>query len=157
MQNKTLPPCALGDFMDYLMYVAKDAENLQFFLWFRDYVKRFESLSENEKRLSPEWTGSTERIIEATNGEWPFCADLDRASTDVKSSHRPSTAGSKKMAQEYVTALPSVAEKEGLDEGADDYKIFVEKSVQAQKKRTSALDSAKQANKDAGLEWSGCE
>jgi hypothetical protein len=39
--------------MDYLVYVAIDAENLQFFLWYRDYVKRFESLDEQQKTLSP--------------------------------------------------------------------------------------------------------
>ena len=39
--------------MDYLVYIAHDAENLQFYLWYRDYVKRFNRLRENEKALSP--------------------------------------------------------------------------------------------------------
>jgi hypothetical protein len=40
--------------MDYLVYVAFDAENLQFFLWYRDYMKRFNALPEDVKALSPE-------------------------------------------------------------------------------------------------------
>jgi hypothetical protein len=41
--------------MDYLVYVEYNAENLQFILWYRDYVRRFEALSVKEKALSPEW------------------------------------------------------------------------------------------------------
>ena len=38
--------------MNYLMYIEFAAENLQFYLWFRDYVKRFNALPENEKSLA---------------------------------------------------------------------------------------------------------
>lgn len=41
--------------MDYLIYIAHDAENLQFYLWLQDYTARFEALPEDEKALSPEW------------------------------------------------------------------------------------------------------
>lgn len=41
--------------MDYLIYVEHNAENLQFYLWFHDYSRRFENLSEKEAALSPEW------------------------------------------------------------------------------------------------------
>lgn len=44
--------------MNYLKYIEHDAENLQFFLWFRDYCERFENLPASEKDLSPEWTTS---------------------------------------------------------------------------------------------------
>jgi len=50
------PPCTVRDFMNYLKYIEHDAENLQFFLWFRGYVKQFENLPVSEKVLSPEWT-----------------------------------------------------------------------------------------------------
>lgn len=39
--------------MDYLVYVEHNAENLQFYLWYKDYCSRFHALSENEKALSP--------------------------------------------------------------------------------------------------------
>lgn len=39
--------------MQYLLYVEHAAENLQFYLWLRDYTERFNALTENEKALSP--------------------------------------------------------------------------------------------------------
>lgn len=42
--------------MNYLIYIEHAAENLQFFLWYKDYIRRFDLLSENERRLAPEWT-----------------------------------------------------------------------------------------------------
>lgn len=41
--------------MNFLLYIENSAENLQFYLWFRDYVRRFDQLPENEKKLSPKW------------------------------------------------------------------------------------------------------
>lgn len=42
--------------MNYLIYIEHAAENLQFFLWHQDYVKRFSALPASEQGLSPEWT-----------------------------------------------------------------------------------------------------
>lgn len=42
--------------MNYLVYIEHAAENLQFFLWYRDYSKRFSELPLNEQVLAPEWT-----------------------------------------------------------------------------------------------------
>jgi hypothetical protein len=53
IEERTLPPCSLSDFMDYLVYVTFDAENLQFFMWYRDYVKRFNELGAEAQLLSP--------------------------------------------------------------------------------------------------------
>ncbi|KAK2774893.1 hypothetical protein FQN53_003407 [Emmonsiellopsis sp. PD_33] len=53
----TCPPCTLRDFMNYLIYVERNAENLQFFLWHRDYTRRFSLIAERERRRSPKWTG----------------------------------------------------------------------------------------------------
>jgi hypothetical protein len=41
--------------MNYLLYIELAAENLQFYLWFRDYIKRFSQLPQNEKVLSVPW------------------------------------------------------------------------------------------------------
>jgi len=41
--------------MNFLLYIENSAENLQFYLWFRDYVQRFDQLPEDEKKLCPEW------------------------------------------------------------------------------------------------------
>ncbi|PSN63554.1 hypothetical protein BS50DRAFT_83438 [Corynespora cassiicola Philippines] len=51
----TCPPCTTRDFMNYLKYIELAAENLQFFLWYRDYAKRFDELPDKEKALSPTW------------------------------------------------------------------------------------------------------
>ena len=42
--------------MNYLIYIEHSAENLQFFLWFRDYTRRFTDLTPNERALAPEWS-----------------------------------------------------------------------------------------------------
>lgn len=42
--------------MNYLKYIEFAAENLQFFLWYKDYASRWEQLKDSEKALSPEWT-----------------------------------------------------------------------------------------------------
>lgn len=46
--------------MNYLIYVERSAENLQFFLWYRDYVKRFEQAKTSDLALAPEWTPAME-------------------------------------------------------------------------------------------------
>ncbi|KAI0384356.1 hypothetical protein F5Y04DRAFT_293292 [Hypomontagnella monticulosa] len=56
----TCPPCTTRDFMNYLLYIEHAAENLQFFLWYRDYVKRFEEANTSDTWLSPEWTQEME-------------------------------------------------------------------------------------------------
>ncbi|KAI1858577.1 hypothetical protein JX265_010670 [Neoarthrinium moseri] len=53
VKNNTLPPCSLNDFMDYLMYVEYNAECLQFFLWYCDYVERWSKLPQEERDSSP--------------------------------------------------------------------------------------------------------
>lgn len=48
--------------MDYLVYIEHNAENLQFFLWYRDYERRFYDLPEKERALSPEWIPETKEV-----------------------------------------------------------------------------------------------
>lgn len=37
------------------MYIEHDAENLQFYLWYRSYVQRFAALPVHQQHLSPPW------------------------------------------------------------------------------------------------------
>lgn len=46
--------------MNYLVYIEHSAENLQFFLWHRDYTARFQQVRERERALAPEWTQAQE-------------------------------------------------------------------------------------------------
>ncbi|KAK1761471.1 hypothetical protein QBC47DRAFT_30020 [Echria macrotheca] len=55
IKNRTAPPCSLNDFMDYLVYVEHNAESLQFFLWYYDYIQRWSGLLPRQKALSPIW------------------------------------------------------------------------------------------------------
>jgi hypothetical protein len=48
------------DFMNYLVYIEHSAENLQFFLWFRDYQQRFENAQTSDVALAQEWTQAME-------------------------------------------------------------------------------------------------
>ncbi|KAI8627841.1 hypothetical protein F5Y19DRAFT_465484 [Xylariaceae sp. FL1651] len=59
----TCPPCTIRDFMNYLVYIEHSAENLQFFLWYRNYVKRFTEAPATELALAPEWTQTMEEEI----------------------------------------------------------------------------------------------
>lgn len=44
--------------MNYLKYIEFSAENLQFFLWYRDYSSRWDALPASEKALASEWKAS---------------------------------------------------------------------------------------------------
>jgi hypothetical protein len=57
--------------MDYLVYVEHNAENLQFYLWYRDYLRRWNALPEAEKALSPEWIPETKEIPVLTKEQDP--------------------------------------------------------------------------------------
>lgn len=41
--------------MDYLIYIEHNAENLQFYLWYIDYERRWNELPAKEQALSPKW------------------------------------------------------------------------------------------------------
>jgi len=41
--------------MDYLVYEERNAESLQFFLWYYDYLQRWSGLLLRQKALSPVW------------------------------------------------------------------------------------------------------
>ncbi len=54
--------------MDFLRYIEYDAENLQFYLWYKGYCERFAKLSDSEKKLAPEWTAE-QALAERTMAE----------------------------------------------------------------------------------------
>ncbi|KOS18211.1 hypothetical protein ESCO_003222 [Escovopsis weberi] len=50
-----IQPVTTRDFMNYLLYVERSAENLQFYLWFQDYQDRFFRAQTSDVLLAPEW------------------------------------------------------------------------------------------------------
>ncbi|KAJ0124978.1 hypothetical protein J7T55_006321 [Diaporthe amygdali] len=61
VKNTTAPPCSLGEFMDFLVYENRNAELLQFFIWYCDYIERWSELSPQQKSLSPPWEPDRQR------------------------------------------------------------------------------------------------
>lgn len=50
--------------MQYLVYIEHNAENLQFYLWHKDYAQRFSNLPASEQALSPEYAPPREAIAQ---------------------------------------------------------------------------------------------
>ena len=46
--------------MNYLIYIERSAENLQFLLWYREYEKRFAEAKTSDLALAPEWSQAME-------------------------------------------------------------------------------------------------
>ena len=42
--------------MNYMTWIERSAENLKFFLWYRDYTDRFHHINDCQKALAPAWT-----------------------------------------------------------------------------------------------------
>ncbi|KAI9711012.1 MAG: hypothetical protein M1820_002450 [Bogoriella megaspora] len=79
----TCPPCTTRDFMNYLKHIEHAAENLQFFLWYRDYSRRFNELPDSEKRLAPEWTAAQFEEEAANVSSGKLNKRLDKLSTEM--------------------------------------------------------------------------
>ncbi|KAM7222801.1 hypothetical protein V8F06_001699 [Rhypophila decipiens] len=60
IKGGTCPPCTTRDFLNYLKYVEHSAENLQFYLWYRDYAKRFDEAQTSDLALALEFTQAME-------------------------------------------------------------------------------------------------
>lgn len=58
-------PMTVRDFMNYLVYVEHAAENLQFWLWYKDYAKRFNAAATADVGLAPVWTQSMQDDVVA--------------------------------------------------------------------------------------------
>ena len=86
--DKCLPPCSLQDFLNYLTYVAHDAENLQFYLWMVDYFQRFRHAPKSEKILSPKWkpnqsTSTDKQTVTIKDFSTISARELDMHSEDI--------------------------------------------------------------------------
>jgi hypothetical protein len=149
---KATQPCTLQDFMDYLVYVAHDAETLQFYLWLQDYTKRFNALKSLERGLSPEWKAEeadekpTDRRVTkvAPQGVPMDFDDLDKK--NGSSIHMSELASPTKLGFDFDE--PPMSPSATIS----DYESFISKSVRSQK---SIVELAEDANAQAGLKWQG--
>lgn len=73
--------------MNYLTYVEYVPENLLFYLWFRDYVKRFSSITDSDKALSPDWRPMQTHLRQAPMAkDSPKEVDCETATLDENAS-----------------------------------------------------------------------
>ncbi|KAF2094030.1 regulator of G protein-like protein [Rhizodiscina lignyota] len=132
-------PCTLSDFMDYLVYVERNAENLQFYLWLRDYTRRFEALKPEEQALSPVW-----------NVEEGVAPD----GLPVRSSRNPSVY---EREIDFDGTRPGTRNGRGHESNASvsDVASFMSKSTQGPMTIKNMETISEDANSNVGLKWQG--
>lgn len=84
--------------MNYLAHIERAAENLQFYLWFRDYCKRFAEIPQTERVLAPEWSAAQHHENESGSAKpVKMSADtlalLQKANPATSVSDLPASAG----------------------------------------------------------------
>ncbi|KAL8920217.1 MAG: hypothetical protein Q9208_006382 [Pyrenodesmia sp. 3 TL-2023] len=135
IQNKALPPCALQDFMDYLIYVSHDAENLQFWIWLQSYTKRFYAAPPSEQALSPPWS--------AVDGLQPAGNDVNQPPRTADKSRVGVSEYEVNFDQQEKPLSPVVSPQ-------FDKQSFISGIANTTK---TAADSVEDANAQVGLKW----
>jgi hypothetical protein len=135
--------------MDYLVYVAHDAETLQFYLWLQDYTKRYKALRREEQALSPEWRQT------AAMTEGKDRMPRRKASVASLSDLDPEKGNKSMRMSELIPGAKDLFADPPVSPGAPatDYESFITRSVASQK---SIVEMADDANVQAGLKWQAC-
>jgi len=162
--------------MDYLLYVAHDAESLQFFLWYRDYCRRFDALEPAQKQLSPEWRFDSNNT---SPSGWPLQSDEKEVMVSTTPSQPAAVRSFSRLGrhtpqqnsvnlhngsldfEDFPQAPPharseswtSRAQPYEKDTAESDAKSYVSRSSRAHQNRTSL----QAANSQVGLKWQGCK
>ncbi|KAL5118242.1 hypothetical protein ACEQ8H_003914 [Pleosporales sp. CAS-2024a] len=144
------PPCTVRDFMNFVKYIELSAENLQFYLWFRDYSKRFAELPAGERALSPEWT-STQSISETvpTPKAVSAAAAAILAGSDFASSHVKVDQVDSAASNPFYTP-PRTPNSVDKHEGAISFDSYHDSPATAQVDHSKRADGAFES---AGLKW----
>jgi len=108
--------------MNYLVYIEHSAENLQFFLWYRDYVARFARLPASEKALSSLWVDEK------------FDDDMVKPSPRFVVDSRPSTS------DKNLEALPGVLEIDADSTTSGDGDPFHDRPTSTRRTATSTSE-----------------
>lgn len=121
--------------MDYLVYVAHDAETLQFYLWLQDYTRRYNELRKEEQALSPEWKQAAPAMTEPK----------EKKTIDVEKAN-----GANVRVSQLVPGTKDLFADPPMSPTMNDYESFITKSVQSQKSISEMTDDA---NAQVGLKW----
>ena len=120
--------------MDYLIYVERNAENLQFYLWYIDYVRRWNELPAKDRALSPKWQSEP---VETMN----LVKEKDRRSMPRSSINSPIQSNFEK----------AISEEFGGKGIKSDRWSFITASA-----RGSVVPTVAEINAQAGLKWQPC-
>jgi len=138
--------------MNFLKYIELSAENLQFYLWFRDYSKRFNELPDSEKALSPEWTSEMSVPNEVQPAKQPTnaLATTMLQGTDFASDTRM-TSSDKGESNPFFTPprTPTSLGKRDVSLTSYDDSLDTDKATHT-RRAAGAFESA-------GLRWKPCE
>lgn len=147
--------------MNYLKYIELAAENLQFYLWLRDYTKRFNDLPSSDRALAPEWTGTQaemERLgAESTAKRLKISADTAAALKGTGLDSVPRIGDIEKPSSPFYTPPRTPSDemrRYGTPSEFDDEKSTTWAS------QASTADVRKRAGEaydEAGLKWRPCK
>jgi hypothetical protein len=145
----------LREFMNYLKYIEYSAENLQFFLWYRDYASRWEKLKDTEKALAPEWTVSAEADATVSTSipkrMAPHVAEMLR---DTDFDDRANKAHIDRGYPFPTSNSPSFDEHDiSSDRGSI---VSDERTLFSSTVSTNHAIATEQAFEDAGVKWQPC-
>jgi hypothetical protein len=145
-------PCTLRDFMNYLKYVELDAENLQFFLWFRDYSRRFNELPDSEKALSPEWSANVFEKENQTRPQKLISVETKAIFKGTDFANEPKAPEVEKSNPFYTPPRTANGDMSSDADSFDyqDGSLFSGEKVDHAQRATGAFEGA-------GLPWKPCE
>lgn len=149
--------------MNYLIYIEHAAENLQFFLWYRDYCKRFEQTPASERALAPEWTAAqAEAAIESTQhktlGQKQPTAEVAAIFKGTDFEKNPKVKVSEQSGGDPFSTPPRTPRAEESNASLADWKSGTQDEVSTLKSPSTVNFPGKAADafKTADLKWQPC-
>jgi len=146
--------------MNYLKYIEHAAENLQFFLWHKDYTRRFNELPESERKLSPEWTmtQAEQDAFAAGVATRPknLSPDVAAVFKGTDFANGPTVSESEKRFDPFDTPPRTPSQETKRDDDMSFVSSQRPSVSQYTKSTTNYTRKAEGAFDDAGLKWQPC-
>jgi hypothetical protein len=135
------------DFMTYLIYVEHAAENLQFYLWFQDYEKRFNANPTTDVKLAPEWTRAMqdEAVIKIRKEQSDKMRKESEAAAIFKGSDFEKKVGSQDRNMSAVDPFATPPQSSKGDDSSIYTASCTMKSLNAMSHQSQASDAFKMA------------
>ncbi|EXK34153.1 hypothetical protein FOXG_03121 [Fusarium oxysporum f. sp. lycopersici 4287] len=135
------------DFMTYLIYVEHAAENLQFYLWFQDYEKRFNANPTTDVKLAPEWTRAMqdEAVIKIRKEQSDKMRKESEAAAIFKGSDFEKKVGSQDRNMSAVDPFATPPQSSKGDDSSIYTASCTMKSLNAMSHQSQASDAFKRA------------